>query len=300
MALEDEAGSDTQDGIDRRMDRRTALRKAATGAAVAGVAWSAPSVKGLTLVPDYASAGTVTGLTRTFRILGVERNYRALDSGTDKHDFRGLNTIGVTASGGAGSGGYTPATAQALETGPAVTMTSPLGVAGSVTATLQNDAPRSFFRADAGSQSSPGSSNEARHFTAPERIQIPVTFNVDPPFNQCKVESGTLFHSNVTNGGPGDFWDLGSTFASPTGAYPNPLPETYPAPVAPRATAIAASVGSAPALGPHGAPFMNITPATTPNNPGTFTQTITVENRYDPDTTKSVDRILEIRFVVTC
>jgi hypothetical protein len=45
---------------------------------------------------------------------------------------------------------------------------------------------------------------------------------------------------------------------------------------------------------------MNITPATTPNNPGTFTQTITVENRYDPDTTKSVDRILEIRFVVTC
>lgn len=87
VALEDETGSETQDGVNRRMDRRDALRKAAAGAAIAGVAWSAPSVKGLTLVPDYASAGTVTGLTRTFRILGVERNFPALDSGTDKHDF---------------------------------------------------------------------------------------------------------------------------------------------------------------------------------------------------------------------
>ena len=100
MTLDDETGSETQDGVDRRMDRRDALRKAAAGAAVAGVAWSAPSVKGLTLVPDYASAGTVTGLTRTFRILGVERNYSALDSGNDTHDFRGLNTPEVAASGG--------------------------------------------------------------------------------------------------------------------------------------------------------------------------------------------------------
>lgn len=85
-----EPASREQDGLGRRVSRRDALRKAAAGAAVAGAAWSAPAVKGLTVVPDYAAAGTVTGLTRVFRILGVQRNRQRMDFETTAHDFRGL------------------------------------------------------------------------------------------------------------------------------------------------------------------------------------------------------------------
>lgn len=75
-----------EDGTQRRMDRRDALRKAAAGAAVVGAAWSAPAVKGLTVVPDYAAAGTATGLTRTFRILGVQRNRQRMDFETNAQE----------------------------------------------------------------------------------------------------------------------------------------------------------------------------------------------------------------------
>ena len=298
MTLDDETGSETQDGVDRRMDRRDALRKAAAGAAVAGVAWSAPSVKGLTLVPDYASAGTVTGLTRTFRILGVERNFSALNSGNDTHDFRGLNTPEVAASGGSAGPrprppprGYTPATAQVSDFGPVVTMSATLDVAGSVSATMSNSAT-AYFRADAGS-TSPGTNS---WYTAPDRIRIPVTFDVDPPFNQCKVSSGTLYSSNYSAGAP-DFHDLGSIWATPTGGYPTPLPLSYTP--SPRVTVTSATLGPDPGTTP-GTPFMNITPAPTPNTSGTFTQTVSVENRDNSDNSLNVNRILEIRFVVTC
>jgi hypothetical protein len=45
----------------RALSRRAALRKAAVGLGVAGAVWQAPRIEGLSLVPDYASAGTVTG-----------------------------------------------------------------------------------------------------------------------------------------------------------------------------------------------------------------------------------------------
>lgn len=198
--------SSIEDGEARRVSRRDALRKAAAGAAVAGVAWSAPAVKGLTVVPDYASAGTATGLTKVFRILGVERNSNQIDVDSSVHDFRGLPTPDVTVSGGYGTAPYSPATGQVLENGPAgfpgslVTMTAPLGVAGNVSATMQNN-PTAFFRADA------ASNNGGSIYTAPERIQIPVTFSVDPPFNTCKVASGTLFRSNSYNAA-NNVWDL--------------------------------------------------------------------------------------------
>ena len=40
--------------------RRDVLKKAVAAAAAAGVVWQAPQVKGLSLVPDYAAAGTAT------------------------------------------------------------------------------------------------------------------------------------------------------------------------------------------------------------------------------------------------
>lgn len=43
------------------IDRRAAMKKAAAAAAVAGAVWSAPRIEGLSLVPDYAAAGTFAG-----------------------------------------------------------------------------------------------------------------------------------------------------------------------------------------------------------------------------------------------
>ena len=41
--------------------RRDAIKKAAAGAAVAGAAWAAPRVEGLSVVPDFAAAATLAG-----------------------------------------------------------------------------------------------------------------------------------------------------------------------------------------------------------------------------------------------
>lgn len=43
------------------VDRRSAIKKAAVAAATAGAVWSAPRIEGLSLVPDYAAAGSFTG-----------------------------------------------------------------------------------------------------------------------------------------------------------------------------------------------------------------------------------------------
>lgn len=296
---------EADDGVKRRMDRREALSKAAAAAAVAGVAWSAPAVRGMSVVPDYAAAGTQTGLTRTFRILGVSRtsngNWGDIGTGVQVHDFRGLQTPEVNAAGGTGPGvvpTYNPTTAQVVESSndPAghaaslVTMTATLGNAGSVSATMQNNA-NAYFRADAGS---PAYNTNPQYYTAPDRIRIPVTFNVDPPFNQCSVTSGTVY-SKTAPQATGDFWDLGSRLYP----YPNPLPETYPGPDSPEVTTTAATIEAPPPTSFSFPQAMTIQPATVPNTSGTFTQIVTVENRDGPGGS-DLRRIVEIRFVVTC
>ncbi len=50
---EGEAGSEKPG-----FDRRDLLKKGAIGAGAAGVVWAAPKIEGLSLRPDYASAGT--------------------------------------------------------------------------------------------------------------------------------------------------------------------------------------------------------------------------------------------------
>lgn len=44
-----------------KVDRRDLIKKAAAGAAAAGVVWSAPKVEGLSLRPSYAAAGSAGG-----------------------------------------------------------------------------------------------------------------------------------------------------------------------------------------------------------------------------------------------
>ena len=43
---------------ENQQSRRDLLKKGAVGATVAGVVWQAPKVRGLSLRPDYAAAGT--------------------------------------------------------------------------------------------------------------------------------------------------------------------------------------------------------------------------------------------------
>lgn len=54
-------GEPTEGGQDPLRTRRDAITKAAGAAAVAGAVWMAPRVEGLSVVPDYASAATLTG-----------------------------------------------------------------------------------------------------------------------------------------------------------------------------------------------------------------------------------------------
>lgn len=62
MASEDLGEPDSPaGGVDPLRSRREAIKKAAVGATVAGAVWMAPRVEGLSVVPDYASAATLTG-----------------------------------------------------------------------------------------------------------------------------------------------------------------------------------------------------------------------------------------------
>jgi hypothetical protein len=58
--------ADEQDG-DSRIGRRDALKKAAVGAGVAGIVWSAPKIADLSLAPDFAAAAS-GGCSGTFTI----------------------------------------------------------------------------------------------------------------------------------------------------------------------------------------------------------------------------------------
>src|SRR5690349_20345189 len=60
--------------------RRDAIKKDAIGAAVAGTVWAAPKIEGLSVVPNYASAGTNTTGVITFRLNG---NYPGILGGNN-------------------------------------------------------------------------------------------------------------------------------------------------------------------------------------------------------------------------
>ena len=51
-------GSDETEGTAPGFDRRNLMKKGAAAVGAAGVVWAAPKIEGLSLRPDYASAGT--------------------------------------------------------------------------------------------------------------------------------------------------------------------------------------------------------------------------------------------------
>lgn len=132
--------------------RRDALKKAALGGAAAAAVWSAPKIEGLSVVPDYASAGTNTTPVITIRL-----------NGNGPGLLGGNNFMNV-----APSPAYT-----VVQNGPSDNQTIqvqvPLGPAGNATYTLP-----------------PGQDTDGS-----DAISQTVTFDVDPPFNKCQVLGGT-------------------------------------------------------------------------------------------------------------
>lgn len=133
------------DAADSRTSRRDALKKAAAGGAIAGALWVAPKVEGLSLVPEYASAGTVRNTTFFVAI------------GGDGPSYPGYSNWFSYRSGS--SGGWNGPTQN-------TTLNIPisLGAAGNAVMTIPQ-----------------GTQADGNPFTGN------VAFNVDPPFNQCRI-----------------------------------------------------------------------------------------------------------------
>ena len=186
----DSSPESAKKGSSASSTRRDVLKKGAIIGAVAGAVWSAPIVENLSVVPDYASAGTVSGVGPIiFKLVGFN------DPGF---------TDGVKA---VPSPEYTinnpgPSKSQTVQ------MTAPLGVAGDATLTFPEDSD-----VDDGP------------------FSTTVTFDVDPPYNKCRIVSGQV---DWSGDGPG-FQPLSVTNV-PVPNNTSPSTATLTSPVAPGGT----------------------------------------------------------------
>lgn len=197
--------------------RRNLLKKAAAGAAAGGAAWVAPRVEGLSLVPDYAAAGTATTGVITFTLVG---NGPGVLGGDNWMNAQPSPQYTVTQNG--------PSDNQAI------ILTAPLGPAGNAVWTfpagLDTDGP-----------AIPGGA---------------VVFNIDPPFNRCRVIGGETDWEGSTGTGRG--------FRANNVGPGNPAGPTSPNPASPFTVPIGIQAGP-------GAPGNNFF------NPATKIQSITVQ-----------------------
>jgi hypothetical protein len=138
----DQAGASTS--------RRDALKKAAAAGAVGAAVWMAPKVDGMSVVPDYAAAGTSTTGVITFRLNG---NNPGILGGNNWMNAAPSPAYTITQNG--------PSDNQAI------ILTAPLGAAGNAVYTFP-----------------------AGQDTDGPGVTASVTFNVDPPFNRCVVLGG--------------------------------------------------------------------------------------------------------------
>lgn len=188
-----------------RIARREALKKAATGAAVAGAVWAGPRVEGLSLAPDYAAAGTASGISKTFVI-----------------DTGGSDGPGSVDSdnGGAGTGCFGGGliygndwAAVSPATNPGITVTSP-----------QPNARNAAINMDYVVPSPPSSVNVDALIPAGWDADLNATqnvtmsFTVDPPWNRCRVNAVAM---NKCDGNAGTV-NIGPT--NPASGANNPAP----------------------------------------------------------------------------
>lgn len=189
-----------------RIARRDALKKAATGAAVAGAVWAGPRVEGLSLAPDYAAAGTASAITKTFIIDAGQS-----DGPTSVNNDNGGAGTGCDGGGGVIYGNDWAAVSPASN--PGITVTSP-----------QPNARNTAINMDYVVPSPPSSVNVDALIPAGwdadlnSTQKVTMTFTVDPPWNRCRVNAVSM---NKCNGNAGTI-NIGPTNPA-AGAY-NPAP----------------------------------------------------------------------------
>lgn len=91
----------TSEDFDGALGRREAIKRAAVGAATAGLVWSAPRVEGLSLRPAYAAASSggpqVGDLQVTLNALGVQSASHVCAPGTSVKLTAVLANVGTAA-----------------------------------------------------------------------------------------------------------------------------------------------------------------------------------------------------------
>ncbi|UDY33950.1 hypothetical protein [Dermatobacter hominis] len=171
------------------LDRRSMLAKTGAAAAVAAAAWTAPSISGLSVVPDYAAAGTSTNTTITFDV-----NVEGPGNAGGTNAFNAVSNPAWTINSG-GPSNNAP-----------IQYTAPLGAAGNAVFLLP--------------QGEPADGNP---------VDGTVTFIVDPPYNRARVTGGTFgpvtpaFFGNL----PGGNLAIGAN-VSPNNTSPIVVPWSLP------------------------------------------------------------------------
>lgn len=204
-------------GVDDRTARREALKKAAAGAVVAGAVWAGPRVEGLSMLPDYASAGTASGITKDF----------VIEAGNSD----GPGSVD-TDNGGVGTGCDEPTgliygqdwAAVAPASNPGITVTSPNPNARNSAINMDYVVP---------APGSPAANVDALIPSAWDadlnnNEVVTMTFTVDPPWNKCRINAVAMNkcdgNAGTVNIGPGN----------PSPGAPNPGPFTADVEVGPQ------------------------------------------------------------------
>lgn len=185
------------EGGGERIARREALKKAIAGTTVAGAVWVAPKVEGLSVIPDYAAAGTGTAGPIRFRIQAAKADTNNYYANSDRNNnWRGLTgctgaddwAVAVSSS----NPGITLSPIGPGPSGPAAgafngsfDMVAPLGLAGNATVTVPGG-----FDSDL-----PGGVTQT----------INVTFSIDPPWNRCRISNVVFNKCNPSSPGVGSF-----------------------------------------------------------------------------------------------
>ncbi len=189
-----------------RIARREALKKAAAGGVVAGAMWMAPRVEGLSLVPDYASAGTATGLTKVFTIDTGGSDGPASINSDNGGALTGCDN-GLPPIYGNDWAAVSPAS------NPGITVVSPQPNARNAAINMSYALPSAAGTVNALIPSG---------WDADLNVNRTVTmgFTIDPPWNKCRVQSAAM---NRCDGSTGTVNVAGT---NPAPGATNPAPFT--------------------------------------------------------------------------
>ncbi len=195
-----------------RIQRREALKKAAAGAAISGAVWAGPKVEGLSLVPDYASAGTAAaGTSYTFVIDS------GLSDGPASFDIdNGGSGTGCNPIGGI-YGNDWAAVSPAANPGATVTSPQPNARNNPINIDYVYPSPSPSPAANVDVLIPSGWDADLNNNEV-----VTLNFTVDPPWNKCRINAvsmnrcdGSVGNVNIGPGNP----PAGSTNPGPSSPF---------------------------------------------------------------------------------